>query len=105
MKTPRSTSVLAVAGVLAALAGAPAKTLACSICRCGDPTFNALGKEGFHAAGLRLALDWERFDKDEGDPAVASESQVENRLTLLASYGFGDRLGVTLRLPASWRTL
>ena len=91
--------------VLAALAAAPPPVLACSICRCGDPTFNALGREGFHAAGLRLALDWERFDKDEGDPAVESESQVENRFTALVSYGFGDRLSLTARVPLSWRHL
>jgi hypothetical protein len=94
-----------VAPLLAALAVAPASALACSICRCGDPTFNALGKEGFHAPGLRMALDWERFDKDEGDPAVESESQVENRLTALVSYGFNDRLSLTARVPLSWRHL
>jgi hypothetical protein len=40
--------------------------LACSICRCGDPTFNALGKEGISLPGLRLALDWEEVQKSEG---------------------------------------
>ena len=94
-----------VAALLAGLAVAPASVLACSICRCGDPTFNALGKEGFHAPGLRGALDWERFDKDEGDPAVESESQVENRLTALVAYGFNDRLSLTARVPLSWRHL
>jgi outer membrane putative beta-barrel porin/alpha-amylase len=55
--------------------------------------------------GLRLALDWERFDKDEGDPAVESESQVENRFTALASYGFSDRFSLTARVPLSFRQL
>jgi hypothetical protein len=95
----------AAAVFMAALTSAPSPARACSICRCGDPTFNALGKDGFHAPGLRLALDWERFDKDEGDPAVASESQVENRLTALASYGFNDRFSLTARVPLSWRHL
>jgi len=90
-------------GVLFSFHGTSA--FACSICRCGDPTFSALGKEGFHATGLRLALDWERFDKDEGDPAVESESQVENRFTTLASYGFSDSFSLTARLPLSWRHL
>ena len=31
-------------------------SFACSICRCGDPTFNALGKEGVAQSGLRLAF-------------------------------------------------
>ena len=102
--TRRSGSLLA-ATVVSALVAAAAPALACSICRCGDPTFNALGKDGFHAPGLRVALDWERFDKDEGDPAVESESQVENRLTALVSYGFSDRLSLTARVPLSWRHL
>jgi hypothetical protein len=91
--------------IVAALAWGAPSALACSICRCGDPTFNALGKEGFNAKGLRLALDWERFDKDEGDPALGSESQVENRFTALASYGFSDRLSLTARVPLSGRHL
>ena len=85
--SPRSACHLSVAVVILALACETPRAEACSICRCGDPTFNALGKDGFNARGFRVALDWERFDKDEGDPAVESESQVENRLTALVSYG------------------
>lgn len=77
---------------------------ACSICRCGDVTFNALGKTGYTSPGLRFALDWERFDKTEGDPAE-SESQVENRATAFVSYGLGDRIRVSVRLPYSTREL
>jgi hypothetical protein len=83
----------------------PAPTYACSICRCGDATFNALGKDGFHAQGLHLALDWERFDKDEGDPAAEAESQVEHRFTALASYGFTDAFTLFARVPYSTRKL
>jgi hypothetical protein len=105
--SPRSRSAcsLSVALLILALACATRPAEACSICRCGDPTFNALGKDGFNVQGFRVALDWERFDKDEGDPAVESESLVENRLTALASYGFSDRLSVTARVPVSWRHL
>jgi outer membrane putative beta-barrel porin/alpha-amylase len=101
----RRASCLASAVVAFFLALGASSAYACSICRCGDPTFSALGKDGFHATGLRLALDWERFDKDEGDPAALSESQVENRLTGLASYGFSDRFSLTVRVPLSWRHL
>jgi hypothetical protein len=83
----------------------PRHGLACSICRCGDATFNALGKDGFAAQGFRGALDWERFDKDEGDPAEEAESQVENRFTALVSYGFSERLTVFARVPYSIRDL
>lgn len=95
--------IFGIAGVLALTT--PRHASACSICRCGDPTFNALGKEGFTASGFRAALDWERFDKDEGNPAEASESQVENRFTALASYGSGERLMLNLRVPISFRRL
>jgi hypothetical protein len=94
-----------VAATLVALASAPSTALACSICRCGDPTFNALGKAGFNASGFRLALDWDRFDKDEGNPAEMVESQVENRFTALVSYGFGERFMLNARVPYSVRHL
>jgi hypothetical protein len=90
---------------LVGLVSTPEAALACSICRCGDPTFNALGRAGFNARGFRLALDWERFDKDEGNPAEQSESQVENRFTGLVSYGFSERFMLTARVPVSVRDL
>jgi hypothetical protein len=92
--------------VTAVLFGCCAQTVsACSICRCGDPTFNALGSDSYHAEGFRAALDWERFDKSQGDPAVEAEGVVENRFTALLSYGFSDRLAVTGRIPFSHRNL
>jgi hypothetical protein len=94
-----------VALAVVALCAAPEAALACSICRCGDPTFSALGKAGFEARGFRLALDWDRFDKDEGNPAEGSESQVENRFTGLVSYGFGERFMLNARVPYSVRNL
>jgi hypothetical protein len=94
-----------VAATLVVLVAAPSTGLACSICRCGDPTFNALGKEGFAGRGFRVALDWERFDKTEGDPSEESESQVENRTTAFVSYGFGERFTLFARVPWSVRDL
>jgi hypothetical protein len=46
--------------VLILAAGAvflPSSAAPCSICRCGDPTFNALGKEGYVTQGWRLIRD------------------------------------------------
>jgi hypothetical protein len=94
-------ALLTVLGVVAL----PGTSRACSICRCGDPTFNALGEDGFAARGFRAAMDWERFDKNEGNPAAETEAQVENRLTLLASYGLSDRLTLFTRVPFSRRAL
>ena len=97
----------AVASGLAVLAGVllPDPARACSICRCGDPTFNALGKEGFTVRGVHLALDWERFSKDEGDPSDAYESMQENRFTALVSYGLGERFILFARVPYSLRDM
>lgn len=78
--------------------------LACSICRCGDPTFNALGKEGAPENGLRLALDWDRVEKSQGAGADF-ESITEDRVTLLGAYGFNDRLTAIARVPYSHRSL
>jgi hypothetical protein len=96
-----STTVCAIA--LGAVVITPAYS--CSICRCGDPTFNALGKEGVSQDGLRLALDWDQTDKTQGDPAQDFDDLHEQRITVLAAYGFSDRFGVFARLPYSRREL
>jgi len=75
----------------------------CSICRCGDPTFNALGKAGYNVRGFRFAVDWERYDKQEGPPELEAEELVEQRFTALVAYGFSDRFTLQARLPLSFR--
>lgn len=101
----RITNLAAWAAAALVILATPRVGHACSICRCGDATFNALGKDGYAAQGFRAALDWERFDKDEGDPADESESQVENRVTALLSYGFSEKLTLFARVPYSVRNL
>lgn len=91
-------SLLAFAALSRPVRGEP-----CSICRCGDPTFNALGKDGYAAKGWRLALDGERFDKEEGPPEDEAEQLVENRFTALVSYGVSDRFTLSARVPVSFR--
>jgi hypothetical protein len=75
---------------------------ACSMCRCGDPTFNALGTDVYVDGKLRVAFDWERFDKDQGSPE-ARESMLENRFTTALSYTLGDRVTAVVRIPYSSR--
>jgi len=99
MKFPMNACALAAGALLATPAWA------CSICRCGDPTFNALGKEGIAQTGLRAALDWDQVRKTQGDPAEEFETLRERRTTLLLAYGISDRLGVFARLPYSEREL
>jgi hypothetical protein len=92
------------AGALAFVWVTPA--FSCSICRCGDPTFNALGRTGVSLTGFKLALDWEQVEKSQGEPAEGEfESLTEQRTTFLASYGFSDTLSVFLRVPYSERDL
>jgi opacity protein-like surface antigen len=79
-------------------------SFACSICRCGDPTFNALGKEGVAQTGLRVAFDWDQVRKTQG-AADDRDSLRERRYSLLAAYGLSDRLSVMARVPYSERDL
>jgi hypothetical protein len=95
--------LISIAAAVATLTALPA--FACSICRCGDPTFNALGKEGIAQTGFRLALDWDQVRKTQGDPADDLDSLRETRTTVLAGYGFSDSFGVFVRLPYSTRDL
>jgi hypothetical protein len=79
-------------------------SLACSICRCGDPTFNALGKDGVAQTGLRLAFDWDQVRKTQGEDEDV-DSLRERRYSLLAGYGFSDSFSMFARLPYSERDL
>lgn len=84
---------------------------ACSICRCGDPTFNALGAAMYTPGRFRLTLDWDRLDKGNGvsDPGstaiIGRDAEIENRFTLGVAYSFGERLTLVGRLPVSVRRL
>ncbi len=95
----RAAALLACASLAAAASPRPAS--ACSVCRCGDPAFNALGLNIYAPGSWRLALDWDRYSKEQGvsGGAGAAESMLENRLTVGASYTVNDRLTLLARLP------
>jgi hypothetical protein len=81
---------------------------ACSMCRCGDPTFNALGANVYSSGEFHLAVDWDRFNKsqltmDNGLPAT--DDEIENRVTLTLSYSIAERLVLVARVPYSFRNL
>jgi hypothetical protein len=113
---PRGRFFLIALGATALLSFALASpTFGCSMCRCGDPTFNALGTDVYAAGNFRVALDGERFEKEQAiseEPsreAVSAEdpgheSQTERRVTATLSYAF-DRLNLVARIPWSDRTL
>jgi hypothetical protein len=87
-----------------AIAGFAPAANACSICRCGDATFNALGKDVLSANGWRIAFDWERFEKTQGGGDEV-ESAVERRYTAVIAYSVADRLLLVARVPYSERSL
>lgn len=109
----------------------PALAAACSVCRCGDPTFNALGTNIFTKGQFHLALDYEYLEKSQGSDAehheeesVALASQLgafplphgdeehggreeltESRMVVTASYGFTERFQAVARIPWSRREI
>jgi len=111
-----------VRGLTIALLLTAAPALPCSICRCGDSTFNSLGPNVFAEGKFHIALDWDRFEKDSAvapedtvaalrrrlstDPASTGFSQVvENRFTATAAYTFGESVVAVARIPFSQRHL
>lgn len=114
----RTRAAIAPAFLAILLAGAP-ESQSCSICRCGDVTFNALGTNVFADGAFRLALDWDRFEKTQAfepstghsreasphDTITASEDMLENRVTATLSYAFGDRVNLVARVPVSHRRI
>ena len=100
--TARILPIVLAASVMAAARPAHA----CSICRCGDPTFNALGLTGVSLQGLRLALDWDRLEKSQGSAANGDlESNTEERQTFLLGYSPSDDWGLYFRMPYGSRDL
>jgi hypothetical protein len=114
-RTSALAAAVAIAGLIL-MSATPAS--ACSMCRCGDPTFNALGTDVYKDGAFRIALDWERFSKEAGIlPAegaaafkstttdLAHESVVENRFTTALSYTFYDRVVAVARVPFTSRDM
>src|SRR5689334_15551758 len=86
--------------LVTALSFACPSTFACSIARCGDPTFNALGNDGVPQSGLRLAVDAERLEKSQGALDDGEFEQLtEERVTLLAAYSVTERFALFARVP------
>ncbi len=93
--------------VLLVLAMAPRASDACSMCRCGDPTFSLIGSQLFVPKTWHVGLDTGRYTKDQvaGDDPGTREKEVESRLTVSASRTFGSRLTLVAQLPFAHRTI
>jgi hypothetical protein len=86
---------------------APRASQACSMCRCGDPTFALTGTQVFSAQAWHVGLDFGRFAKDQvslEDP-LTREEEVEDRVTLTVSRNFAGRLTLVARLPFANREI
>jgi hypothetical protein len=102
----RATARILPIVLAASVLGAARPAHACSICRCGDPTFNALGVTGVSLQGLRLALDWDSLEKAQGSEAHGNlESVSEERETFLLGYSPSDDWGFFARVPYGSRDL
>jgi hypothetical protein len=127
--------ILVAAFLFFAFAFAAARpAAACSVCRCGDPTFNALGTQIFERGAFRLAVDFERLEKSqgifeheeehhgdgargraaglvaaplphEGHEHATTEELLEDRLVATLSYAPTERLEIVGRLPWSQREI
>jgi hypothetical protein len=93
---------VALAALSAPFLSRPAS--ACSVCRCGDVAFTALGLNIYETGAFRIAIDWDRLEKDQG-PKDERESVVENRLTATLSTTIGEYVTIMARVPAARRSL
>ncbi len=99
---------VAVLGIVWLAVAAPRPAGACSICRCGDPAFNALGLNIYEPNTFRIAFDWGRFDKSQGNAeegAGGTEDVVENRFTATFSYSPTGAVTLFAQVPFATRTL
>jgi hypothetical protein len=109
----------AAALLLAATLASPPPAGACSMCRCSDPVFSALGEGLYTYGGFQIAVDWNRLDQTQGVEGHEGgehlltrpkhggdfEEQVRNTVTATFSYGWHERLSVVAQVPYSFNEL
>ena len=82
----------------------PRAAAACSMCRCSDPVFSALGEGLYTYGGFQVALDWTRLDQSQG-AGPDLEEQVRNSVVATLSYGWRERLTLVAQVPYSFNHL
>ena len=82
----------------------PQALRSCSMCRCSDPAFSALGEGLYSYGGFQVALDWNRLDQSQG-AGEGLEAQVRNSLTATLSYGWAERLTFVAQVPYTFNHL
>jgi hypothetical protein len=82
----------------------PRTAAACSMCRCSDPVFSALGEGLYTYGGFQVALDWTRLDQSQG-AGESLEEQVRNSMVATVSYGWRERLTFVAQVPYTFNHL
>ena len=82
----------------------PRAAAACSMCRCSDPVFSALGEGLYSYGGFQVALDWTRLDQSQG-AGPELEEQVRNSVVATLSYGWRERLTFVAQVPYTFNHL
>jgi len=95
---------LVVLGLVLVMSAWSQAARACSMCRCSDPVFSALGEGLYSYGGFQVALDWSRLNQSQGAGADL-EAQVRNSLTATISYGWGERLTLVAQVPYTFNHL
>ncbi len=91
----------ALALAAAAVILMPDGARACSMCRCSDPVFSALGQGLYTTSGFKIAVDWSRQDQSQGE-GEDFEHQIRNSLTATLSYSWQERLTFVAQVPYVW---
>ena len=82
----------------------PPELRACSMCRCSDPVFSALGEGMYSYGGFQIALDWSRLNQSQG-AGPDYEAQIRNTLTTTISYGFAEHFTLVAQVPYTFNHL
>ncbi len=80
------------------------RAAACSMCRCSDPVFSALGQGLYTQFGFHVALDWYRLDQSQG-AGEDFEAQVRNTVAATLSYSWRERLTFVAQIPYTFNQL
>jgi hypothetical protein len=94
----------AVLGFVILLFALPRAAAACSMCRCSDPVFSALGEGLYTYGGFQVALDWTRLDQSQG-AGERLEEQVRHSVVATISYGWRERLTFVAQVPYTFNHL
>ncbi len=103
-QSPLGRRLGAALGFLVLFLAVPRAALACSMCRCSDPVFSALGEGLYTYGGFQVALDWSRLDQTQG-AGPEFEAQIRNTLTATLSYGWRERLTFVAQVPFAFNHL